>query len=133
MYTESSSEEHAREVITKQSSSTPIVLTIEDARTICEKLRSASSNWFDLGWVFGMNLSQLKKIEDQYTSNKRRLVEMVGKRLQFEHPMTWPYICECLRRPFVGRNDIAEGIEGKVPIIVILFNIDHLGPPPRYF
>ncbi len=137
VYTESSLEEFAREVITKQSSYTPIVLTIKDARTICEKLRRVSSDWFDFGLTFGMNLSKLKDIEDQYTSNKRRLMEIVDKRLQFndpEHPMTWSYICECLRRRIVKRDVLASEIEGKVPIIiVILFNIDHLAPPPRYF
>ncbi len=40
---------------------------------------------------------------------------MVGKRLEVtdpEHPVTWPYICECLvRRPAVKRNDVADEIE----------------------
>ncbi|XP_064382397.1 uncharacterized protein LOC135331236 [Halichondria panicea] len=46
-------------------------------------------------------------------------MEMVGKRLEVtdpEHPMTWPYICECLRRPTVERNDVAEEIEDKFEI-----------------
>ena len=119
MRTESSEEEFAREVITKQSSSTPIVLTIKDARTICERLWNASSNWFNLGLAFGMNLTKLKHIEDQYTS-KRCLIEIVDKRLQFndvEHPMTWSYICECLRSPTVEHTNLAWEIEGKVPIL----------------
>ncbi len=122
VHAESSSEEFAREVITKQSSSTPIVLTIKDAQTICETLKNASKDWFDLGFTFGLEVSKLKDIEDQYTSNKNRLMEMVVKRIEVtnpEHPMTWPYICECLRRPFVKRNDVAEEIEGKVPIILL--------------
>ncbi len=71
-----------------------------------------------------MNFSTLKNIEDQYTSNKRCLMEMVDKRLQFndvELPMTWPYICECLRSPIVECNDVAYEIEGKVPIIYSAF------------
>ena len=129
--TESSSEEFTKEVITKQSSYTPIVLTIKDAQTICKKLESVKKDWFDLGLAFGLELSKLKDIEDQYLHNKRRLTEIVGKRLinDPDHLMTWPYICECLRSPTVERNDVAEEIEGKVPIIIILFNIacDHLG------
>ena len=120
MRTESSSEEFAREVITKQSSYTPIVLTIEDAPSICERLENANKDWFDLGLAFGLEVSKLKDIEDQYTSNKNHLMEMVVKRLEVtdpEHPMTWPYICECLRSPIVERNDVAQEIEGKVPII----------------
>ena len=120
--TESLSEEFAREVITNY---TPIVLTIKDAQTICEKLKSVRKDWFDLGLAFGLELSKLKDIEDQYLHNKRRLMEIVGKRLinDPDHPMTWPYVCECLRSPTVERNDVAEEIEGKVPIIIILFNI----------
>ena len=79
---------------------------------------SASSNWFDLGLTFGVKISELMEIEDQYSNNKRHLMEMVVKRLVVtdpEHPMTWPYICECLRNPIVERNDVAEEIEGKVP------------------
>ncbi len=115
MRTESSLEEFAREVITKQSSSTPI---IKDAQTICEKLKIASNKWFELGLAFGLEYNMLQDIQDQYTSNKRRLKEMVVKRLEVtdpEHPMTWPYICECLRCRTVGHTDLAKEIEGKLP------------------
>ena len=116
-------EEYAREVITKQSSSTLIVLTIKDALTICEKLESVSKDWFTLGLAFGLKRSELKNIEDQYLHTKRRLIEIVVKRLEVtdpDHPMTWSYIRECLRSPIVKRSDVASEIEGKVPIIVIL-------------
>ena len=119
----SSSEEYVREIITKQSSYTPIVLTEGDILSICEKLKSVSKDWFNLGLAFGLKPSELMNIKDQYLHNKRRLMEMVGKRLEVtnpEHPMTWPYICECLRNPTVKLNDVASEIEGKVPIIIIL-------------
>ncbi len=71
--------------------------------------------------AFGMEYSDLRNIENQYPSNiMRYLTEMVGKRLEVtdpKHPMTWPYICECLRRPTVERNDVADEIEGKVPTL----------------
>ncbi|XP_064383408.1 uncharacterized protein LOC135332028 [Halichondria panicea] len=94
----------------------PIVLTRADINTICESLKTATCNWFDLGLALGMKSNDLSDIEDEYRHNKRRLMEMVGKRLEVtdpEHPMTWPYICECLRRPTVERNDVAEEIEDK--------------------
>ncbi|XP_064387520.1 uncharacterized protein LOC135335853 isoform X4 [Halichondria panicea] len=121
---QSSSEEFAREVITKQSSSTPIVLTLKDALTIVESLRYADKDWFNLGLAFGLELAELKNIEVIYEDEKsyiydykRHLMEVVVKRLQVtdpEHPMTWPYICECLRSPTVKCNDVAEEIEGVV-------------------
>ncbi len=97
-----------------ESANQPIVLTGADIQTICEKLITASYNWFKLGLSLGVNYYELKNIESQYQDNDRRLMEMVGKRLEItdpEHPMTWPYICECLRSPTVERNDVAEEIE----------------------
>ena len=100
--------------IAQQRSS--IVLTGDDILTICEKLRSASKDWFNLGLALGMKITDLEDIEDAYRHNQRRLMKMVTKRLEVtdpEHPMTWPYICECLRSPTVERNDVAEEIEDK--------------------
>ncbi len=94
----------------------PIVLTGADINTICESLKTATYNWFNLGLALEVNYYVLKNIESRYQDNKRRLMEMVAKRLEVtdpEHPMTWPYICECLRRPTVERNDVAEEIEDK--------------------
>ncbi len=97
--------------IAQQSS---IVLTGDDILTIFENLRSASKDWFNLGLALGVKITDLEDIEDAYHHNQRRLMKMVTKRLEVtdpEHPMTWPYICECLRRYTVERNDVVEKIE----------------------
>ncbi len=94
----------------------PIVLTGDDIQAIRESLKNASKDWFDLGLAFGVKINVLENIEDDYRHNDRRLMKVVAKRLEVtdpEHPMTWPYICECLRRPTVARNDVAEEIEDK--------------------
>ncbi|XP_064407588.1 uncharacterized protein LOC135352329 isoform X2 [Halichondria panicea] len=94
----------------------PIVLTGDDIQAIRESLKNASKDWFDLGLAFGVKINVLENIEDDYRHNDRRLMKVVAKRLEVtdpEHPMTWPYICECLRRPTVERNDVAEEIEDK--------------------
>ena len=73
-----------------------------------------------------MKLTDLKNIEGQYPCNKCRLMEMVGKRLEVtdpEHPVTWPYICECLRRPAVERNDVADEIEVSTATAVAHTNL----------
>ncbi|XP_064407679.1 uncharacterized protein LOC135352420 [Halichondria panicea] len=93
-----------------------IVLTGDDIQAIRESLKNASKDWFDLGLAFGVKINVLENIEDDYRHNDRRLMKVVAKRLEVtdpEHPMTWPYICECLRRPTVARNDVAEEIEDK--------------------
>ncbi|XP_064407245.1 uncharacterized protein LOC135352042 isoform X4 [Halichondria panicea] len=93
-----------------------IVLTGDDIQAIRESLKNASKDWFNLGLAFGVKINVLENIEDDYRHNDRRLMKVVAKRLEVtdpEHPMTWPYICECLRRPTVARNDVAEEIEDK--------------------
>ncbi len=105
----SSPDEYSSELpkVVKQS----VVLTKADIRTICEKLTTARKDWFHLGSAFGLEDSQLKDIEDQYHDNKRRLREMISKRLELagsENPVTWPYICECLRSDTVERRDVAN-------------------------
>ncbi len=90
------------------------VLTGDDILTIYEKLRSASKNWFKLGLALGVSYYEMENIQDRYQDNDRCLMMIVTKRLEVtdpENPMTWPYICECLRRPTVERNDVAEEIE----------------------
>ena len=127
--------EHPRN-LTRQSSSTLIVLTEDDIRSICEKLKSASKDWFNLGLTLGVKFTDLKDIEDKYRNNKRCLTEMVGKRLEVtdpEHPMTWPYICECLRSPTVERNDVAEGIEGKMLICSSNYSVTTVIPTRRIY
>ena len=91
-----------------------IVLTEDDILTICEKLKSASNNWFNLGMAFGMKFFELENIRDRSTDNVCRLTMIVAKRLEVtDPPMTWPYICECLRRPTVEHNNLAKEIEDK--------------------
>ena len=97
-----------------ESANQPIVLTGADILTICKSLKTASYNWFKLGLALRVNYYELKNIESRYQDNDRRIMEVVSKRLEVtdpEHPMTWPYICECLRSPTVERNDVAEKIE----------------------
>ena len=91
----------------------PIVLTEKDILSICDKLNSASKDWFNLGLSLGLKYADLKNIQDQYTDNKRRLTEVIGKRLEItdpKYPVTWPYICDCLRHSTVERNDVADYI-----------------------
>ncbi len=111
----SSPEEHPSNSQTVEIAQRPsMVLTGDDIQTICKSLKSASKDWFDLGFALGVKMTDLKDIEHDYRHNKRCLMEMVSKRLEVtdpEHPMTWPYICECLRSPTVERNDVAEEIE----------------------
>ncbi|XP_064387065.1 uncharacterized protein LOC135335465 isoform X4 [Halichondria panicea] len=91
--------------IEKQS----IVLTEADILTICEGLKTASNNWLILGLALGVKLYDLKNIESRYQDNRRCLMEMIIKLLEIadpKHPITWLYICECLRN--IDRKDVAN-------------------------
>ncbi|XP_064386403.1 uncharacterized protein LOC135334925 isoform X3 [Halichondria panicea] len=98
----------------KRPSSDPIVLTGKDVQIICVTLVKACNNWFNLGLALGMDYDQLESIQDQFRDSSGRLTKMIAKRLSVtdsKNPMTWPYICECLRSPTVMRYDVAEAIE----------------------
>ncbi len=130
MHIGSSSEEYPS---ISPSSSNSVVLTENDIHSICEKLKSASKDWFNLGLALGVQFSELKNIEDQYYDNVRRLTEVVGKRLESthaKHPVTWPYICECLRS--LKRDDVANEIEGKVPIYTLYISIFNIQVDIRF-
>ena len=111
----SSLEEHAsRNQTFRIEQRSSIVLTGDDTVTNCEKLRSASKDWFNLGLALGMKFYELENNRDQSTDNVCRLTMIVAKRLEVtDPPMTWPYKCECLRRPTVEHKDVAEEIEDK--------------------
>ena len=80
----SSQEEHP-----SRNQRSSIVLTGDDVLIICDSLNNASNDWFNLGLALGMKITDLEDIEDAYRHNQRRLMKMVGKRLQVtEPPMT---------------------------------------------
>ena len=109
----------------KRPSSDPIVLTGKDVQTICVTLVKAYNNWFNLGLALGMDYDQLESIQDQFRDNSGRLTKMIAKRLSVTdqtNPMTWSYICECLRSPTVMRYDVAEAIEREKGCLIVIYN-----------
>ncbi len=62
-------------------------MTKKDIQTICEKLKSARTNWLNLGLAFELDTSDLKSIEAEYPRNNMLcLTEMVNKRLEVSDP-----------------------------------------------
>ncbi len=67
-----------------------------------------------------MKYKDLQSIQEQFPKNERRLTNMMAMRLQVadsKDPVTWPYICECLRHRLVMRFDVADNIEQVLGII----------------
>ncbi len=86
------------------------ILILSDLQSVYEKLIQAAGNWLDLGLALGLRHGTLKDIKDDCHWNKDCLREMIAARLK-TGPLTYSEICQSLKSPTVGRNDVAEAIE----------------------
>ncbi len=94
---------------------TDTILTISDLLEVCEKVRSASPKWFDLGLALKLSYTDLTNIEGKCRGdNDMCLREALAHRLQSGGPLTWRGMCTALRNSTVARNDVAEAIEEYV-------------------
>ncbi len=79
-------------------------------QSVYENLILTTGNWFNLGLALGLGHGTLKDIKDEYHRNKDCLREMIAACLQ-TGSLTYSVLCQSLRAPTVGRNDVAEAIE----------------------
>ena len=86
------------------------ILTLGDLNSVYKNLIKAAGNWVNLGLDLGLGNGTLDDIKDDYHRNKDCLREMIAARLK-TGPLTYSEICQSLRAPTVGRNDVAEAIE----------------------
>ena len=94
---------------------TDTVLSISNLFEVCEKVRSASPNWFYLGLALKLSYTDLTNIEGKCRGdNDVCLREALARRLQSGGPLTWRGICTALRSSTVARNDVAVEIEEYV-------------------
>ncbi|XP_064401311.1 uncharacterized protein LOC135347306 isoform X8 [Halichondria panicea] len=88
------------------------ILTIDDLRSVNNKLIKAAGKWKALGIALGLDHSTLNDIEDDYHKNKDCLCEMLAARLNKTDPLiTYSDICQSLREPIVRQDAIAKAIE----------------------
>ena len=86
------------------------MLALDDLNSVYINLIKAAGNWFNLGLDLGLGHDTLNDMKDDYHRNKDCLREMLAARLK-TGPLTYSEICQSLRAPTVGRNDVAEAIE----------------------
>ena len=86
------------------------ILTIDDFSSVYEKLIKAAGEWFNLGLKLKVSPDTLNNISDEHRDNLTCLRQMLAVRLK-TYPLTYSEICQSLRSPTVGRNDVAEAIE----------------------
>ena len=90
-------------------------MTSEDLPTILEKLLKARTKWFEIGMKLKLDIETLNCIETETEGHDKCLRKMLIRRLQaVQGTLTWKLLCNCLRSPTVGRNDVANEIEGWI-------------------
>ncbi len=85
-------------------------LTLDELNSVYKNLIKAAGNWFNLGLDLGIGFDILNNISDKHRDNENCLREMLAVRLKTS-TLTYSEICQSLRAPTVGRNDVAEAIE----------------------
>ena len=71
-----------------------------------------SVQWREFGGALGLDQDTLSAIDTDHRGNVQVcLREMLIKRLQIGHPLSWKILCDCLRSPTVKRGDVAAEIE----------------------
>ncbi|XP_064397672.1 uncharacterized protein LOC135344400 isoform X3 [Halichondria panicea] len=82
-----------------------------DMRTLYDKLHPARTEWFNIGLTLNLPIESLKEIDLLHKQDpKTCLCTMLTRRLD-AGPLSWGEVCDCLRYPIVGRNNLAEAIE----------------------
>ena len=86
-----------------------------DHHKVYESLFNARVKWHNLGGSLGLDYVTLRAIERKYHRDDQEcLREMLAKRLQSDGLLSWSKLCDCLRSPTVGCNDIAASIEQEI-------------------
>ncbi len=87
------------------------MLTIEHEYRIREVLSNAKDKWYFIGEGIGCKSADLEQIENKHHPDKDRcLHEMLKHRIN-QGGLTHSILCDSLRGPFVGRDDLAQNIE----------------------
>ncbi|XP_064383582.1 polyubiquitin-C-like isoform X2 [Halichondria panicea] len=87
-----------------------------DFSEVYELLWPARSEWHNLGIALKVNLDKLASIKKSNPSNCEDCFKaMLVSCSETNRSITWTGLCEALRRPTVGRNDVAEKIEATLP------------------
>ena len=69
--------------------------------------------------TLGVDRNTLTAIRQRYSSDPDHcLRDMLAHCLQVTDSLTWGHLCKSLRTVTVGRNDVADEIEGSVSGIV---------------
>ncbi len=84
---------------------------MRDVRTLYERLYPARTAWYNIGWKLNVPIESLNEIELIKDDPKTCLRKMLTKRLEAGGPLSWREVCDCLRSPMVGHNNLAETIE----------------------
>ena len=97
-------------------------ITLSDHQEVYEKLDKVSVQWRELGGALELDQGTLSAIEIQ-SPQEHSLYGMLIKRLQSGGPLSWRVLCDCLRSPAVGRDDVAAEIEKEIGTYVCIMMV----------
>ena len=86
-------------------------ISIKDLGNVYEKLYDARTKWFDIGLALNIENGTLESIENGQHDNGECLRRMLAHRIQSGGPLCWNDVCCCLKKPTVGRRDLADEIQ----------------------
>ena len=89
-----------------------IGLSIENLDIVLAETVSASSQWFTLGLVLGLDNGKLSDIEQSNQDNEVCLRKMLTACLHLKN-LSWAGLCSGLEHPTVRRRDVASRIREK--------------------
>ena len=89
------------------------ILTSAHLNEVYTKLHNARNEWFEIGMALKIDHDTLTAIKTEQDNKQGAcLREVLAKRIQSKGPLTWMDLSKCLRSPTVGRNDVANDIDG---------------------
>ena len=75
-----------------------------------EKLYDGRTKWFDIGLALNIEYNTLESIKKEENDNGECLRRMLAHRIQSGGPLCWNDVACCLKKPTVGRRDLADEI-----------------------
>ena len=93
------------------TNSTVKELTINDLPLLCNTLNPVASKCFDLGLQLGVDILQIRDIEQNYKKCEDQLREIISERLKQDSPLTWHDIVTALTALRVREYSLASQIE----------------------
>ena len=87
--------------------------SVNNIHEVAEALHDAQAKWEFIGLGLGVHKDELDIIREKYSSNEKKLLELLKLWQVAGKNTTWNAIVQVLRKSFVARHDLAYEIEER--------------------